>query len=139
MTLFVPLVIIARIRIVALVADREGVNLPAELLFLLICTVLGGFNDWNSVCNKKIYDYTVPHYFGFSTIPLWMLLFWGMILRFVARLARWQALGPPAQVSDTVGIGSWYADNGAYALYLHQPGAVRDIPPLPIESRIRTP
>jgi len=114
MTAFIPLVILVRIGLVVSVANREGVHLPAELLFLLVCTVLGGFNDWNSVCNKKIYDYTVPHYFVFSTIPLWMLLYWGMILRFVARLARWQLLDPPQRVSDSVGIGSRHIESGAF-------------------------
>jgi len=102
MTVLVPALILARMAVLARVAAREGVRLKGEALFLLLCTVLGGFNDWNSVCNKKIYDYTVPHFFAFSTIPVWMLLYWGMILRFVARLARWQALGPPERVSDRV-------------------------------------
>jgi hypothetical protein len=113
MTVLVPALILVRMGMLARVASREGVNLKAEVVFLLVCTVLGGFNDWNSVCNKKIYDYTVPHFFAFSTIPLWMLLFWGMILRFVARLARWQALGAPEQVSDKLGAGSHTVDNAA--------------------------
>jgi len=112
MTVLIPALLLARMGVLARVASREGVNLKAEVVFLLICTVLGGFNDWNSVCNKKIYDYTVPHFFSFSTIPIWMLLYWGMILRFVARLARWQALGAPEEVSDKVGAGRFRVDNG---------------------------
>ena len=90
MTVLIPVVFIARFIVLSILAKREGINLKAELLFLLICTVLGAFNDWNSVCRQGIYRYTVPHYFEFSTIPLWMLLFWGLILRFIARLARWE-------------------------------------------------
>jgi len=112
MTVLVPGLFLARIVAVAAVSTREGVNLRAELVFLLVCTVLGGFNDWNSVCNKRIYDYTVPRFFSFATIPLWMLLYGGMILRFVARLARWQALSPPRSVSDRLGVGAWRVDSG---------------------------
>jgi len=111
MTIFVPLVLLVRIAAMAHMGEREDASIKAELLFLLICTVLGAFNDWNSVCNKQIYRYTVPHWFDFSTIPLWMLLFWGMILRFIARLARWRTLGPPEQASDLVGIGKWRMEN----------------------------
>ena len=111
MTVLVPCIILLRVAAVAAVASREGVHLRAELLFLLVCTVLGAFNDWNSVCNKRIYDYSVPHFFAFSTIPIWMLLYWGMILRFVARLARWQALGAPDTVSNRVGVGRLQAES----------------------------
>jgi len=113
MTVLVPGILLARVAAVWAVASREGVRMKAEILFLLICTVLGAFNDWNSVCNKKIYDYTVPHEFAFSTIPIWMLLYWGMILRFVARLARWDALGAPTAVSNRIGAGILRADSGA--------------------------
>ena len=112
MTVFAPSVILLRVALVWLIG-KEGLPLKAELLFLALCTLLGAFNDWNSVCNKGIYDYTAPHFFKFSTIPLWMLLFWGMILRFVARLCRWELLDPPDQVSDSVGIGPWHTDSGA--------------------------
>jgi hypothetical protein len=112
MTVLVPLVIVGRMIAVATVASGEQVNLRAELVFLTICTAFGAFNDWNSVCNKQIYDYTVPHYFDFSTIPIWMLLFWGMILRFVARFARWQALVPPTAIENRIGIGKYYIENG---------------------------
>ena len=111
MTVFVPAVILARMAAVAAVARSEGVSLGAEACFLLLCTALGAFNDWNSVCNKKIYDYTVPHYFAFSTIPIWMLLYWGMILRFLARMARWQVLGPPADANNAVGLGRFVVES----------------------------
>jgi len=105
MTILVPLVVAARCSLVALAAKRERVNLAAEFAFLAICTLLGAFNDWNSVVHHRIYDYTVPHFFAWTTIPLWMLLYWGLILRFVARLARWRALAPPAAPVDVVRFG----------------------------------
>ena len=104
MSVFMPVVILARFVVVFSLARREGVIRRAELVFFLLCTALGAFNDWNSVCNKRIYDYTVPHFFSFSTIPLWMLLFWGMILRFFARLARWERLGPDNEPSNRLGL-----------------------------------
>ena len=112
MTILVPAVILARFLVLAALARPEAVSLKAELVFFLVCTCLGAFNDWNSVCNHRIYDYTVPHYLDLSTIPLWMLLFWGMILRFIARLARWEALSPPAAPSDRVGLGGLAVDSG---------------------------
>ena len=104
MTILVPAIIIARMLVLAAVAREEGVSMRAELLFFALCTALGAFNDWNSVSNKRIYDYTVPDFFSPPSIPFWMLLYWGMILRFVARLARWGALGPDKEVSNAVGI-----------------------------------
>jgi len=111
MTALVPAVILARFLALASLADHEGVSMRAELAFFALCTALGSFNDWNSVCHKKIYEYTVPHFFSFSTIPLWMLLFWGMILRFIARLARWERLGPDESASNRVGIGKMRTDH----------------------------
>ena len=49
MTVLIPVVFIARFIVLSILAKREGINLKAELLFLLICTVLGAFNDWNTV------------------------------------------------------------------------------------------
>ena len=111
MSVFVPLVLAVRFVALWAVAGREGVNMKAEIFFFIVCTGLGAFNDWNSVCNKKIYEYSVPHFFEFSSIPLWMLLFWGMILRFFARLARWERLGPDDAPSNLVGRGGFEADN----------------------------
>lgn len=105
MTVFVPCLLVGRFAVVAALARSEGVSLRAEVAFFAICTALGAFNDWNSVCTHGIYQYTVPHFFAFSSIPLWMLLFWGMILRFMARLARWQAIGPGQVPSDRVAFG----------------------------------
>ena len=111
MSVFIPVVFIARSAVVVVLAKREDISIKAELFFLLICTVLGAFNDWNSVCRQEIYRYTVPHYFEFSTIPLWMLLFWGLILRFIARLARWGKLGPPAGANNRVGLGRFTVES----------------------------
>lgn len=111
MSAFVPTVYIGRLIGTALLAKKEGVNIKAEVLFLILCTLLGGFNDWNSVCNKEIYSYTVPHFFKWSTVPLWMLLFWGLILRFMARICRWQALNPPDKTSNRIGHRAWNFEN----------------------------
>ena len=120
MTVLVPTLLVARMGIWAALHRGAGVRGPRrrsrqngdmglsgqepkkkpplgvwrEAGFLLICTVMGGFNDWNSVVAHGIYDYTVPHYFpAFTSIPIWMLLFWGMILRALASLGRWSVMG----------------------------------------------
>lgn len=73
----------------------------AELAFFALCTGIGAFNDWNSVVRQRIYDYAVPAFFpSLSTIPLWMLAYWGMILRFLATLCRWERLAPSAMPRD---------------------------------------
>ena len=110
MTVLVPLLIAGRTVLVIAMDDRRG-SWRAELAFLALCTALGAFNDWNSVCRHGIYRYTVPHFFAFSSIPIWMLLYWGMILRFFARFARWEALGPPSAPENRVGVGRFVADN----------------------------
>ena len=91
MSVLVPVLIAARFAVWNRWAKRANQSLLHEALFFLCCTVLGAFNDWNSVVHHQIYDYTVPHFFpGFSTIPIWMLLFWGMALRFIATFANWE-------------------------------------------------
>lgn len=105
MTVLVPLLIVIRTAVVLAIRRAEGKRALPELALLGICTVLGGFNDWNSVCHHEIYRYTVPHFFAWSSIPIWMLLYWGMILRFFARFARWQALAPPDRPNDRLGFG----------------------------------
>ena len=104
MTLFVPCAILCRMLALAMVAEKEGVSMASEILFLGICTAIGAYNDWNSVCNKRVYLYCVPHCVESNSIPVWMLVYWGMILRFIARLARWRALAPDRDVSKMVGI-----------------------------------
>lgn len=65
-----------------------------ELAFMAACIVLGAFNDWNSVHRHRVYDYTAElEVAPWSLVPLWMLLFWGMILRLVVTVGRWKRLG----------------------------------------------
>jgi hypothetical protein len=95
MTVLVPTVVLARFLAWArLPIDQREHRLRVEVAFFAVCTAIGAFNDWSSVVRYRIYDYTVPYDLEISTIPLWMLLFWGMILRFVATLARWSRLHP---------------------------------------------
>jgi hypothetical protein len=107
MTVFVPAVIAVRflawtrLRLV----QRWG-GLAAEVRFFLLCTLLGAFNDWNSVVRHRIYEYDVPVYFPcVTTVPVWMLLYWGMVLRTVATLCRWHRLAPPALPRNRVHLG----------------------------------
>jgi len=102
MTAFVPAVVAVRFALFAMLSREErGGGLAAEGVFFAICTALGAFNDWSSVVHHEIYAYSVPHYFPeLSTIPLWMLLFWGMILRFLVTLFRWQRLRPSNDVRN---------------------------------------
>ncbi len=70
--------------------------LGRELAFLALSTLLGAANDWNTVDRHGVYGYGVPTDLpGLSTIPAWMLLYWGLILRSVATLASWRGLGEP--------------------------------------------
>ncbi|MBK9033779.1 MAG: hypothetical protein IPL61_21350 [Myxococcales bacterium] len=100
MTALVPAVIAARFALLAAVPrGRRALGLPAEAVFFALCTVVGAVNDWNSVTRHRVYDYRVPVDLpSVSTIPLWMLLYWGLVLRFLATLFRWRrlALPPPA-------------------------------------------
>lgn len=59
-----------------------------EALFLLLATFVGGFNEFNTVDLHGVYRYRVEVFSPASgSIPLWMLLFWGLILRFAASLS----------------------------------------------------
>jgi hypothetical protein len=61
--------------------DLDG---AAEVVFFAIGTVVGAVNDWNSVTRHRVYDYGVSTDLPrLSLIPLWMLLYWGLILRFM--------------------------------------------------------
>lgn len=90
-----------------------------ELPFFALCTVLGGANDWLSVMHYDIYDYTVPHYFAASDIPVWMLLFWGMVLRFLATLFEWRS-SSPGESRDAIHIRSrpWHNATAKIAIEL---------------------
>lgn len=91
MSVLVPLLIVARLT----AYWRWGqLRLRVEGVFLALCTALGAFNDWNSVVHHRVYDYTVPVYFPeLTTIPIWMLLFWGLILRFFVTFGTWEGFG----------------------------------------------
>lgn len=106
MSVLVPVVLALRLgAFLALPANERDGTRPGEVAFYALCTLLGGFNDWNSVTRHRVYDYTVPTDLeGLSHIPLWMLLFWGLILRFMVTLGHWRRLGlPPAR--DVVHLG----------------------------------
>ena len=108
MSLAVPAVLGLRCRAWRrLPADVRGHALGCEIAFLALCVVLGAGNDWNSVVRHGVYDYTVPLVFPRArAIPGWMLLYWGLILRFVATLCRWERLAPPACPADDVHLGA---------------------------------
>ncbi len=73
---------------------HPGGSFLAELLFFALCTAVGALNDLNTVALHGVYRYTAPSELpSVSPIPLWMLLFWGLIVRFVVTLTRWRALG----------------------------------------------
>ena len=97
MSVIVPAVIAGRLllwlRLPRAERDLDG---KAELVFFALCTLLGAFNDWNSVTRHRVYDYTVPTDLpGLSHLPIWMLLFWGLILRFVLTVFHWRRVGLP--------------------------------------------
>lgn len=92
MTVLVPLVLAARLVLFLLVPRSErDIDGRAEVALVTLTTLAGAFNDWNSVTRHRIYDYNVPTDLpGLSHIPIWMLLYWGLILRFVLSVFHWQ-------------------------------------------------
>lgn len=102
MTVLVPILMVSRCIVwVLMKADNTRKSITGEFILLTICIALGAFNDWNSVDNHRIYDYTVPHFFPtLSTIPFWMLLYWGMILRALVSLFRWHPLGTESKANN---------------------------------------
>ncbi len=100
MTVFVPVVL--ALRFAGWARVHGAYSLLPEGLFFGICLVLGGFNDWNSVVAHGIYEYTVPHFFEWTTIPVWMLVFWGLILRFFVTFATWERLDAGSEPRDLV-------------------------------------
>ncbi len=95
MSVIVPLLIALRLALwLALPRSERDLDGRAELAFFALATLIGGFNDWNSVTRHRIYDYTVPTDLpGVSDIPIWMLLYWGLILRFVITVFHWRRTG----------------------------------------------
>ncbi len=80
--------------------------LGRELAFVAVCTLLGAANDHNTIVHHDVYAYTVPQLWPqISEIPTWMLLTWGLILRFVATLATWERLGATGVPRDDVWLG----------------------------------
>ncbi|MBW2525083.1 MAG: DUF2878 family protein [Deltaproteobacteria bacterium] len=104
MTALVPVVVVARCAVwwrLPLASRGHGPGVEATLFG--VCLALGAFNDWNSVVHHRIYEYTVPCYLpAVTTIPLWMLLYWGLIVRAFVSLCRWGRLAPPAAPRDEV-------------------------------------
>ncbi len=87
-------------------------RLGAEGAFLALCVLVGAANDWNTVVAHDVYRYTVPTFGGVEgALPLWMLLYWGLILRFVAALGAWRGLGEGAGPRDRVGVGGHRRDD----------------------------
>lgn len=107
MTALVPGLLALRLVLWWRASRARRAPLGAELLLFALCTVLGGLNDWNTVVRHRVYDYTVPVYFPeLSTIPLWMLLFWGLVLRLMLTVAAWGRLGAGARSRDAVRLGA---------------------------------
>lgn len=98
MTAWVAVVIAARLWAWRRWAMRDwGFGLGVEIAFLAGCALVGGFNDWNTVVRHGVYDYSAPAFFpALTTIPEWMLVFWGLILRSLVTLFRWRRMSPPA-------------------------------------------
>lgn len=107
MSLWVPAVFIIRfVAFARLPGSERPWSTSKEVALILVCALIGGFNDWNSVVNHRIYDYGVPVDLpAISTIPTWMLLFWGLILRSLFTLYRWGRLSPEAAPRNKVYLG----------------------------------
>ncbi len=68
---------------------------------------------------QDVYAYTVPTWIPVpGAPPVWMLLFWGLILRFVASLAAWPGLGPSDHRRSGVGLPGHRLDSAATRLAL---------------------
>jgi hypothetical protein len=107
MTVFVSVALALRLALWLFLptAERDGTR-AGEILFYALCTLFGAFNDWSSVTRHRVYEYTVPTDLpGLSDIPIWMLLYWGMVLRFMLSVAHWRRLGLLPQ-PDVLRIGS---------------------------------
>ncbi|MBI2058951.1 MAG: hypothetical protein HYT87_04195 [Nitrospirae bacterium] len=89
MQMLVPAIIAFRMLAVwGMIRRRPSHSLTAEIVFFSVCLILGAFNDWNTVVRHRVYDYLVPSdLVPWSSIPSWMLLYWGMILRFMHTLS----------------------------------------------------
>lgn len=117
MSWLVPLVLATRLALWMALPDRErDITRRGEVLFYAVCTVVGAFNDWSSVTRYRIYDYTVPTDLpGVSHIPIWMLLFWGMILRFFVSVFHYHRL-ELAPANGALFVGRRRFEGGALRL-----------------------
>jgi hypothetical protein len=106
MSLLVPAVLLSRLAVwLALPRAERDLDGRAEIALVGIATLLGAVNDWNSVTRHRVYDYTVPTDLpGLSDIPIWMLLYWGLILRFVLTVSHWRR-GGLGRGGDLVWLG----------------------------------
>ncbi len=107
MSILVPALLILRCILWGSLSPNErGHSYRTEVVLWTVCAVLGAFNDWCSVVVYEVYAYSVPFWLPrLTTIPLWMLCFWGMILRFCVSLARWRRLGSEEHPLDTIRLG----------------------------------
>ncbi len=113
MSIAVPALLILRTILWQNLRLRGRDRLKAELLFLGICTILGAGNDYNTVVRHGVYSYGAPVFFpDLTTIPIWMLLYWGMILRFIATLAGWARLGSDPLIRNQGKLGSTHWKSG---------------------------
>lgn len=94
MTVAVPALIAARFLLWRRLAAGPDDRLAGEAAFFVTLVAVGGLNDWNSVVGHRIYDYRVPVFRpDLTTIPFWMILYWGQILRLLTALVEWRRLG----------------------------------------------
>lgn len=107
MTFAVPLVVALRFVAWGRLPPSSRVHGGAvEAILFGTCLLVGAFNDYSSVVRHEIYRYTAPHYFpSLTTIPLWMLLYWGLIVRSFVTLCRWRRLDPLTAPRNLVARG----------------------------------
>lgn len=90
--------------------DERPLDMPLELAFLVLCAGLGGLNDWNTVVRHGVYSYGVPSDLApLSSIPAWMLAYWGLILRLVTTLGLFAGLGEPGPAGVVRGLEGRHA------------------------------
>lgn len=113
MSVLIPALLVGRwVAFSRLPLAQRRLSVSQDVLLFAGCALVGGLNDWNSVVNHRIYDYQVPVFFPeWTSIPCWMLLFWGMILRFLITLFHWSLLGVH-KISDTLWLGTWKVRSG---------------------------
>lgn len=111
MTALLPALVLARTALWYRVTRPRAAPLLPELVYLALCTGIGAFNDWSSVVVHGIYAYTVPVYApSVTTIPGWMLLFWGLVLRLFTTVGSWSRLGASPAPRSRAGFGPWHVE-----------------------------